>query len=102
MGALLAYFAIASVIAVPFLAYHLLRTRRDLNALRTELRQRGLLAPAPDQRVVHVGAGAAEGAGDAAAARQITAAGARPEVGAREVVPPARGEADATTGRHRE
>jgi hypothetical protein len=47
MGALLVSFVIGSIIGVPFLGYHLLRTRRQLNELRAELRQRGLIAPAP-------------------------------------------------------
>ncbi len=48
MGALLVYFVVGSIVAVPFLGYQLLRTRRELNQLRAELRQRGLIAPALD------------------------------------------------------
>ena len=48
MGALLLYFVIGSIVSVPFLGYQLLRTRRELNELRTELRRRGLIAPGPD------------------------------------------------------
>ena len=47
MGALLVYFVIGSVLSVPVLGYHLLRTRRELSELRAELQQRGLIAPAP-------------------------------------------------------
>ena len=50
MGALLLYFVIGSIVSVPALGYHLLRTRRELNALRAELRQRGLIAPGPDDQ----------------------------------------------------
>jgi len=46
MGALLLYFVLGSIVAVPFLSFHLLRTRRELNALRTELRARGLIGSA--------------------------------------------------------
>lgn len=49
MGALLVYFAVGSIIGVPFLGYHLLRTRRELNELRAELRRRGLIAPGADE-----------------------------------------------------
>ena len=46
MDALLLYFVLGSIVAVPFLGFHLLRTRRELNALRTELRARGLIGSA--------------------------------------------------------
>jgi hypothetical protein len=45
MGALLVYFVIGSVVSVPILGYHLLRTRRELSELRAELRRRGLIGP---------------------------------------------------------
>jgi predicted aconitase len=44
MGALVIGYIIGSIVAIPFLAYHLLRTRRDLNALRAELAARGFIA----------------------------------------------------------
>jgi len=46
MGGLLLYFVVGSIVAVPFLGFHLLRTRRELNVLRTELRARGLIGSA--------------------------------------------------------
>lgn len=45
MGALVISYIVGSIVAIPFLAYHLLRTRRDLNGLRAELVARGLIAP---------------------------------------------------------
>lgn len=60
MGALIAYFAVASVVAVPFLAYQLLRTRRELNQLRTELQRRGVIAPSPGAGWAAVPAGTPE------------------------------------------
>jgi len=45
MGAFVISYIVGSIIAIPFLAYHLLRTRRDLNGLRAELVVRGLIAP---------------------------------------------------------
>jgi hypothetical protein len=45
MGALLVYFAVGSIVAVPILGYHLLRTRRELSELRAELQRRGLIGP---------------------------------------------------------
>ena len=48
MGAFLISYIVGSIVAIPFLALHLLRTRRDLNALRAELAARGLIAPAED------------------------------------------------------
>ena len=45
MGAFVISYLVGSIIAIPFLAYHLLRTRRDLNGLRAELVTRGLIAP---------------------------------------------------------
>ncbi len=45
MGALVISYIIGSIVAIPFLAFHLLRTRRDLNGLRAELAARGLIAP---------------------------------------------------------
>jgi hypothetical protein len=50
MGALLVYFVIGSVLSVPVLGYQLLPHRRELSELRAELRQRGLIAPAPARR----------------------------------------------------
>ena len=47
MGALLVYFVVGSIVAVPFLGYQLLRTQRDLNQLRAELRRRGVLGAPP-------------------------------------------------------
>jgi hypothetical protein len=47
MGALLVYFAAGSIISVPVLAYHLLRTRRELSELRTELQRRGVIGGGP-------------------------------------------------------
>ena len=49
MGALIVGYIIGSIVAIPFLTYHLLRTRRDLNALRAELAARGLIAPKGEQ-----------------------------------------------------
>jgi hypothetical protein len=46
MGAFLISYIVGSIVAIPFLVLHLLRTRRDLNALRAELAARGLIAPA--------------------------------------------------------
>ena len=48
MGAFLISYIVGSIVAIPFLALHLLRTRRDLNALRAELAARGLIAPTED------------------------------------------------------
>jgi hypothetical protein len=45
MGAFLVYYVVASIFAIPFLGFLLLRTRRDLSELRAELRARGVLAP---------------------------------------------------------
>ena len=61
MGAYIVYFLVGSVAAIPFLAYQLLRTRRDLSELREELRARGI-----------VGAGGAR-AGAEAAPRELRA-----------------------------
>jgi hypothetical protein len=45
MGALLVYFAVGAILSVPPLGYYVLRTRRELNELRAELRRRGLVGP---------------------------------------------------------
>ena len=44
MGALIVTYIIGSFVGIPFLALHLLRTRRELNGLRDELRARGVIA----------------------------------------------------------
>ena len=44
MGAYIVYFLVGSVVAIPYLAYLLFRTRRDLSELRAELRSRGVIA----------------------------------------------------------
>jgi hypothetical protein len=44
MGALLVTYVIGSFVGIPFLAFQLLRTRRELNGLRDELHARGLIA----------------------------------------------------------
>jgi len=64
MGALLISFVIGSIIGVPFLGYHLFRTRRDLNALRAELYARGVIAPAPDGPPALIQPGAQDRLGD--------------------------------------
>jgi hypothetical protein len=61
MGALLVYFAIGSIVSVPVLGYHLLRTRRELSELRSELRRRGLIGPGADGAPSGAGAQAVPG-----------------------------------------
>lgn len=48
MDAFIILYVVGSLVAAPVLAYHLLRTRRDLHLLRDELRARGVTAPGPD------------------------------------------------------
>jgi hypothetical protein len=47
MGAILVWYVAGSFLAIPFLAFHLLRTRRDLNALRAALEAQQLVARGP-------------------------------------------------------
>lgn len=49
MGAFVISYIVGSIFAIPFLAYHLLRMRRDLNGLRAELVVRGLIAPGSER-----------------------------------------------------
>lgn len=82
MGALLVSFVVGSIIGVPFLGYHLLRTRRELNELRAELRRRGLIAPRADTAPARGSPGPAEPlAGAAAGPRPIAAAPPQPVPG---------------------
>ena len=59
MGAFLVYYVVASIVAIPFLGYLLLRTRRDLSALRAELAARGVIAD--DAQHVRVAGGSVRG-----------------------------------------
>ena len=58
MGALLLGFVIASIVGVPFLVQLIFRTRRELNFLRAELLERGVIGPGADSPPTH---GAASG-----------------------------------------
>ena len=49
MATFVILYIIGSFAATPFLAFHLLRTRRELNALRDEVRARGLGALAREE-----------------------------------------------------
>ena len=60
MGALIVSYIVGSFVGIPFLAYHALRTRRELNGLRDELRARGVIArphDAPHALVPGAGSG---------------------------------------------
>ena len=83
MGALIVYFLIGSVVAIPYLAFLLLRTRRELNALRDELRARGLIAPAGGGARAALGA-AGDDARPLAAGVEAVPGDQRSRVGARD------------------
>jgi hypothetical protein len=50
MGPYIVYYLIGSVVAIPFLAWQVFRTRRDLSELREELRKRGVIGAAGGER----------------------------------------------------
>jgi hypothetical protein len=77
MGAFVIIYIVGSFVAIPVLAFQLLRTRRDLNALRDALLARGIIVRGPEGTREAFAAPPAEGRplapGDYAAAEGVRA-----------------------------